>query len=170
MLIAKEHLSDFQTWLFGSIHSESLQSKHQFLTSNASFEQAIISVAYSIYRREIVVLSCRKLKKRLKEPWASSKGSMTCRWWLVHISAVCFHPSILHSVIRASRAIVGPFAPYSQAMRASYFLHAACWWPSPQAPVMQSKLCGCEVSLRHPPPGLTFQNEKKPYTDLPQRT
>ena len=106
----KERLSDFQTWLFGSIHSESLQSKHQFLTSNASFEQAIISVAYSIYRREIVVLSCRKLKKRLKEPWASSKGSMTCRWWLVHISAVCFHPSILHSVIRASRANVLHFA------------------------------------------------------------
>lgn len=65
---------------------------------------------FSIYRREIVVLSRRKLKKRLKEPWASSIGSMTCRWWLVHISAVCFHPSILHSVIRASRAIVGLFA------------------------------------------------------------
>lgn len=150
MLIAKERLSDFQTWLFGSIHSESLQSKHQFLTSNASFEQAIISVAYSIYRREIVVLSCRKLKKRLKEPWASSKGSMTCRWWLVHISAVCFHPSILHSVIRASRAIVG-------------LLHSACWWPCPQSPVMQSKLCGCEEFLRHSSVELAPKNEKKPY-------
>ena len=48
-----------------------------------------------------------------------------------------------------------------QAMQTFYFLHFACWWPSPQSPVMQSKLCGCEVSLRHPPAGLTFQNEKK---------
>ena len=61
-------------------------------------------------------------------------------------------------------------ALYLHAMQSFYFLHFACWWPSPQPPVMQSKLCGCEVSLRHPPAGLTFQNEKKPYTDLPQRT
>ena len=49
-------------------------------------------------------------------------------------------------------------------------MHFACLWPGPQSPVMQSKLCGCKVCLRHPPLGLTFENEKKPYTYLPQRT
>ena len=54
-----------------------------------------------------------------------------------------------------------PFSIVAQAGQSSDFLHSACCWFRPQSPVMQSKLCGCEVSLRHPPAGLTFQNEKK---------
>lgn len=52
--------------------------------------------------------------------------------------------------ILASRAIVG-------------LLHSACWWPCPQSPVMQSKLCGCEEFLRHSSVELAPKNEKKPY-------
>ena len=48
-------------------------------------------------------------------------------------------------------------------MQTFYFLHAACWWPSPQSPVMQSKLCGCEECLRHSSVGLTPKSEKTPY-------
>ena len=44
-----------------------------------------------------------------------------------------------------------------------YILHAACWRPSPQSPVMQSKLCGCEECLRHSSVGLAPKNEKTPY-------
>ena len=54
-------------------------------------------------------------------------------------------------------------ALYLHAMQSFYFLHFACWWPSPQSPVMQSKLCGCEtyllLSLFHPTP----DRQKTPY-------
>lgn len=51
-------------------------------------------------------------------------------------------------------------ALYLHAMQSFYFLHFACWGPSPQSPIMQSKLCGCEVCLWHPPFGLTFESRK----------
>ena len=50
-----------------------------------------------------------------------------------------------------------------QAGQSSDFLHSACWWPCPQSPVMQSKLCGCEEFLRHSSVELAPKNEKKPY-------
>ena len=52
---------------------------------------------------------------------------------------------------------------YWQAGQSSDFLHSACWWPCPQSPVMQSKLCGCEEFLRHSSVELAPKNEKKPY-------
>ena len=51
----------------------------------------------------------------------------------------------------------------SQAGQMFYILHAACWWPGPQSPVMQSKLCGCKECLRHSSVGLAPKNEKMPY-------
>ena len=51
---------------------------------------------------------------------------------------------------------------YSQAGQSSDFLHSACWWPCPQSPVMQSKLCGCEEFLRHSSVGLAPKTKRNP--------
>ena len=49
-----------------------------------------------------------------------------------------------------------------QAGQMFYILHAACWWPGPQSPVMQSKLCGCEEFLRHSSVGLAPKTKRNP--------
>lgn len=46
-------------------------------------------------------------------------------------------------------------------------LHAACWWLSPQSPVMQSKLCGCEEYLRYSPFGSAHEKARSPMTIMP---